>query len=311
MKDGITLPKNSRRSSQVFNFPHRVFHSTVKNKKAFPLSTIFPPLVSENFSRGKRRPHGFPDLFHFSDAPTTPTKPIAILSYHFYSARRGKPPRAQQRKGRNDTMMKLLCSREKLVEAVSNVQRTVSTKSSIPALEGILLRAAGTQLTLCGYDLELGMTTSIEASCTEEGAVVLSARLFGDIGAPPAGRHRADRRGRQEHHLYRERRERILDRRHSRGRIPRSPLDQRSEQRHALPAAAQEHDPADDLRRRGRPTPSRSTPARSSRSAAGKSALSASTATASRSGRKTPVCEEELSFVVPGKTLGEVSKLLR
>ena len=67
-------------------------------------------------------------------------------------------------------MMKLLCSREKLVEAVSNVQRTVSTKSSIPALEGILLRAAGTQLTLCGYDLELGMTTSIEASCTEEGA---------------------------------------------------------------------------------------------------------------------------------------------
>ena len=78
-------------------------------------------------------------------------------------------------------MMKLLCSREKLVEAVSNVQRTVSTKSSIPALEGILLRAAGTQLTLCGYDLELGMTTSIEASCTEEGAVVLSARLFGDI----------------------------------------------------------------------------------------------------------------------------------
>ena len=78
-------------------------------------------------------------------------------------------------------MMKLLCSREKLVEAVSNVQRTVSTKSSIPALEGILLRAAGTQLTLCGYDLELGMTTSIEASCTEEGAVVLSARLFSDI----------------------------------------------------------------------------------------------------------------------------------
>lgn len=67
------------------------------------------------------------------------------------------------------------------MEAVSNVQRTVSTKSSIPALEGILLRAAGTQLTLCGYDLELGMTTSIEASCTEEGAVVLSARLFGDI----------------------------------------------------------------------------------------------------------------------------------
>lgn len=32
--------------------------------------------------------------------------------------------------------------RQQLVEAVSNVQRAVSTKSSVPALEGILLNAA-------------------------------------------------------------------------------------------------------------------------------------------------------------------------
>ena len=34
---------------------------------------------------------------------------------------------------------------------------------------------------LCGYDLELGITTVIEAQVDEPGEVVLSARLFGDI----------------------------------------------------------------------------------------------------------------------------------
>ena len=55
--------------------------------------------------------------------------------------------------------MKIVCNRQQLVEAVSNVQRAVSTKSSVPALEGILLKAGGDELTLCGFDLELGMTT--------------------------------------------------------------------------------------------------------------------------------------------------------
>ena len=77
--------------------------------------------------------------------------------------------------------MKITCSKQQLTEAVSNVQRAVSTKSSIPALEGILLKAHGQEMTLCGYDLELGMTTTIEASVEEPGNLVLSARLFGDI----------------------------------------------------------------------------------------------------------------------------------
>ena len=60
--------------------------------------------------------------------------------------------------------MKINCSRQQLVEAVTNVQRAVSTKSSVPALEGILLRSSGGSVTLCGYDLELGMTTYLEAT---------------------------------------------------------------------------------------------------------------------------------------------------
>jgi DNA polymerase-3 subunit beta len=77
--------------------------------------------------------------------------------------------------------MKIACSRQQLNEAVLNVQRAVSTKSSVPALEGILIKAGESAVELCGYDLELGMTTKIPASVQEEGSIVLSARLFGDI----------------------------------------------------------------------------------------------------------------------------------
>ena len=77
--------------------------------------------------------------------------------------------------------MKITCDKQKLNEAVLNTQRAVSAKSSVPALEGILIRTEENVITLCGYDLELGITTTIEASVSEPGSVVLSARLFGEI----------------------------------------------------------------------------------------------------------------------------------
>ncbi len=77
--------------------------------------------------------------------------------------------------------MKLSFNKSELVAAVSNVQRAVSTKNSIPALEGILIKAYGDSATLCGYDLEIGIRTTISATIIEEGEVVLSAKLFSDI----------------------------------------------------------------------------------------------------------------------------------
>lgn len=78
--------------------------------------------------------------------------------------------------------MKITCDRQQLLDAVLNVQRAVSSKSSIPALQGILLKAKQNSIYLCGYDAEmLGMTTEIEASVLQTGTVVLSAKLFGDI----------------------------------------------------------------------------------------------------------------------------------
>ncbi len=77
--------------------------------------------------------------------------------------------------------MKFNCNRQKLTEAVTNVQRAVSSKSTMPALEGILIKAFNNKITLCGYDLEIGITTTINADIKENGAIVLNAKLFSDI----------------------------------------------------------------------------------------------------------------------------------
>ncbi len=77
--------------------------------------------------------------------------------------------------------MKIICDRTLLNEAVTGVSKAVTTRSSIPVLEGIHMKADGFQITLTGYDLEMGITTSIEANVQEPGDVVLSAKLLGDM----------------------------------------------------------------------------------------------------------------------------------
>ena len=77
--------------------------------------------------------------------------------------------------------MKLICDTQKLSEICSNVQRAVSSKSSIPAIEGILLQAEENALTLPGYDLEVGMITSMEARVEERGSIILNAKILCDI----------------------------------------------------------------------------------------------------------------------------------
>ena len=77
--------------------------------------------------------------------------------------------------------MKFTVNKKDIAEAVSNIQRAVSTKTSIPALEGILLTAQDTTLELCAYDMELGITTVIPAQVSESGKSVLSAKIFSDI----------------------------------------------------------------------------------------------------------------------------------
>ena len=76
--------------------------------------------------------------------------------------------------------MKFSCEKALLSTAVSVASRAVAAKSSIPAMEGILVEA-GEQLRLTGYNLETGIQVTVPAEIQEKGSLVLSARLFGEI----------------------------------------------------------------------------------------------------------------------------------
>ena len=76
--------------------------------------------------------------------------------------------------------MKFSCEKSLLQSAISITARAVSPKSSIPALEGILLEA-DEQLRLTGYNLETGIRTQVPAQIDRKGSLVLSARLFGEL----------------------------------------------------------------------------------------------------------------------------------
>ena len=76
--------------------------------------------------------------------------------------------------------MKFTCEKNQLVSAISVASRTVAQKSAISGLEGILVRA-GVKVMLTGYNLETGITVSVDADIQETGACVMPARLFFDI----------------------------------------------------------------------------------------------------------------------------------
>ena len=76
--------------------------------------------------------------------------------------------------------MKFSCEKALLSSAVSITSRAVAAKSSIPAMEGILIEA-GQTLRLTGYNLETGIQATVPAEIAEGGSLVLSARLFGEI----------------------------------------------------------------------------------------------------------------------------------
>ena len=77
--------------------------------------------------------------------------------------------------------MKIKCNREMLSDALNKVSRAVAIRSTMAALEGIYLRTEESSLYLCGYNLELGISTKILANVYEEGSIVLSSKLFCEI----------------------------------------------------------------------------------------------------------------------------------
>lgn len=77
--------------------------------------------------------------------------------------------------------MKFSCEKSVINEAVTIVQRAAASKSSLPALEGILIETKRDKVQFTAYDLDLGVIYTIAANVVVEGSIVLPTKMFSDI----------------------------------------------------------------------------------------------------------------------------------
>ena len=76
--------------------------------------------------------------------------------------------------------MKFKVVQEHLASSLQLVQRAVATRASVPVLSGILVQTTPEGLALTATDQEIGIRVKLPATVSEEGAMVMPARL-GDI----------------------------------------------------------------------------------------------------------------------------------
>lgn len=76
--------------------------------------------------------------------------------------------------------MKIICSKEDLMDGIATVQKAVSTKTTVPILEGILIEASDI-LKLTGNNLEIGIEYYIKCDIKSKGTIVLNSKMFGEI----------------------------------------------------------------------------------------------------------------------------------
>ncbi len=89
--------------------------------------------------------------------------------------------------------MKFECEKSMLASAIEGVSRAITNRAAIPVLEGIYMKAEGFNLTLTGYDMEMGITTTIECNVLVPGETVLDAKLLGSmVSRMPAGNVRIE-----------------------------------------------------------------------------------------------------------------------
>ena len=77
--------------------------------------------------------------------------------------------------------MKFSVTKEKLLEALQQVQNVVSTRTTLPILSNVLLQASGNEVHLTTTDLDVGVRGSFEAQVEKEGATTLPARRLFNI----------------------------------------------------------------------------------------------------------------------------------
>ncbi len=77
--------------------------------------------------------------------------------------------------------MKFICEKANLLKAINSVVRGVSSRTTMPILEGILIQTNDNQVKLTTYDLELGIEYVINCEVIEQGNTVVTASVFSEI----------------------------------------------------------------------------------------------------------------------------------
>ncbi len=77
--------------------------------------------------------------------------------------------------------MKFSCPKDIILSAVQTTSKAAASKTTIPALEGILFELEGNELSLTGYNLEIGIKTSIVVTGEESGSIIINARFACEV----------------------------------------------------------------------------------------------------------------------------------
>src|SRR5512139_1407157 len=78
--------------------------------------------------------------------------------------------------------MNLTISKEQIINGLQAVQNVVSTRTTLPILSNVLLRAEGDKLEFTATDLDVTIVCSVEAKVKKPGATTVPVkRLFGIV----------------------------------------------------------------------------------------------------------------------------------
>src|SRR5437868_13313127 len=76
--------------------------------------------------------------------------------------------------------MNLTIAKDQLLAGLQSVQNIVSSRTTLPILSNVLLRAEGGRLELTATDLDVTISSSVEANVKKPGATTLPVKkLFG------------------------------------------------------------------------------------------------------------------------------------
>ena len=77
--------------------------------------------------------------------------------------------------------MKIVCYKDKIIKAINSVVKGVTSKTTMPILEGILIQTNDNEIKLTTYDLEIGIEYVMECEVKEQGSTVVNAIMFSEI----------------------------------------------------------------------------------------------------------------------------------